>query len=32
VPEGFQYSSDKNPVWMTRDQLAALLGKEQIEL
>jgi UDP-N-acetylglucosamine 4,6-dehydratase len=32
VPEAFQYSSDKNPVWMTRDQLAALLGKEQIEL
>ena len=32
VPEGFQYSSDRNPVWMTREALAALLKSEQIEL
>jgi hypothetical protein len=32
VREGFQYSSDSNPVWMTRDQLGALLRKEIIEV
>ena len=32
VPEGFQYSSDVNPVWMTRDALTALLKKEAVEL
>jgi UDP-N-acetylglucosamine 4,6-dehydratase len=32
VPDAFQYSSDVNPVWMTRDTLAALLKKEAIEL
>ncbi|MBI3899068.1 MAG: UDP-N-acetylglucosamine 4,6-dehydratase (inverting) [Gammaproteobacteria bacterium] len=32
VPEDFQYSSDHNSVWMTREQLAELLRKETIEL
>ena len=32
VREGFQYSSDQNPVWMTRDALTALLKREAIEL
>jgi UDP-N-acetylglucosamine 4,6-dehydratase len=32
VREGFQYSSDQNPVWMTREALTALLKKEAIEL
>lgn len=32
VAEGFQYSSDTNPVWMAREELAALLRKEVIEL
>ena len=32
VADGFQYSSDRNPVWMTREALAALLKSEQIEL
>ena len=32
VPESFQYSSDTNPVWMTREQLAAILKHEPIEL
>lgn len=32
VPEGFQYSSDTNPVWMSREALTALLKKEAIEL
>ncbi|HYC48266.1 MAG TPA: UDP-N-acetylglucosamine 4,6-dehydratase (inverting) [Burkholderiales bacterium] len=32
VTDGFQYSSDVNPVWMTGDQLAALLRKEPVEL
>ena len=32
VAEGFQYSSDMNPVWMTRDELSALLREEAIEL
>ena len=32
VPEGFQYSSDSNPVWMSCDALTALLKKEAIEL
>jgi len=32
VAEGFQYSSDANPVWMTREQLTALLEREAIEL
>jgi UDP-N-acetylglucosamine 4,6-dehydratase len=31
VLDGFQYSSDANPVWMTGDQLKALLGREIIE-
>ena len=32
VAEGFQYSSDTNPVWMSAEALAALLKKEAIEL
>lgn len=32
VPETFQYSSDTNSDWMTREQLAALLEREVIEL
>ncbi len=32
VPETFQYSSDTNADWMTREQLAALLEREAIEL
>ena len=32
VPEDFEYSSDKNPVWMQPEALAALLKKEAIEL
>ena len=32
VADGFQYSSDVNPVWMTNEQLAALLRQEPIEL
>ena len=32
VPEDFEYSSDKNPVWMQPDELKALLAKEAIEL
>ena len=32
VAENFEYSSDKNPVWMQPDALAALLKKEAIEL
>jgi UDP-N-acetylglucosamine 4,6-dehydratase/5-epimerase len=32
VAEGFQYSSDRNPVWMKREDLTALLAREPIEL
>jgi UDP-N-acetylglucosamine 4,6-dehydratase len=32
VAENFQYSSDTNPVWMTREQLAEILKHESIEL
>ena len=32
VAAGFQYTSDVNPDWMTREALAALLAKEPIEL
>ena len=32
VADGFEYSSDKNPVWMTAADLTALLKKEAIEL
>jgi UDP-N-acetylglucosamine 4,6-dehydratase len=32
VAEGFQYSSDTNPVWMSGEALTALLKKEAIEL
>lgn len=32
VAEDFQYSSDRNSVWMTREQLTELLKKEAIEL
>jgi UDP-N-acetylglucosamine 4,6-dehydratase len=32
VAEGFQYSSDSNPVWMTREALGSLLATERIEL
>ena len=32
VTEHFEYSSDKNPVWMKADELASLLKKESIEL
>ena len=32
VPENFQYSSDTNPVWMTRGQLTEILKHEVIEL
>lgn len=31
VSENFRYSSDKNPDWMTRGQLAKILQREQIE-
>ena len=32
VAETFQYSSDSNPQWLTRAQLAEILKHEQIEL
>ena len=32
VPENFHYSSDTNPHWMTREQLAGILKHESIEL
>ncbi len=32
VAEDFHYSSDTNPVWMTREQLAEILKHESIEL
>ena len=32
VAEGFEYSSDKNPVWMKPAELQSLLEKEAIEL
>ncbi len=32
VAEGFQYTSDVNPSWMSREALGALLKKEAIEL
>ena len=32
VAENFYYSSDTNPVWMTREQLAEILKHESIEL
>ena len=32
VAEGFQYSSDRNPAWMTREALGSLLATERIEL
>ncbi|MGH8616805.1 MAG: UDP-N-acetylglucosamine 4,6-dehydratase (inverting) [Burkholderiales bacterium] len=32
VPEGFQYSSDRNDWWYQPDELAALLKSEPIEL
>ncbi len=32
VAEDFQYSSDRNAIWMTREQLSELLKKEAIEL
>ena len=32
VPDGFQYSSDRNERWMTRDELAGLLKSEPVEL
>lgn len=32
VAENFQYSSDTNPAWMTRQRLAAILKNEEIEL
>jgi UDP-N-acetylglucosamine 4,6-dehydratase/5-epimerase len=32
VAEGFQFSSDRNPEWMTRERLSALLATERIEL
>ena len=32
VAAGFQYTSDVNPDWMTRDTLAALLAREPIEI
>jgi UDP-N-acetylglucosamine 4,6-dehydratase len=32
VSDGFQYTSDTNSVWMTRDALTALLKREAIEL
>lgn len=32
VKEGFQYSSDTNPAWMTRGELAEILKHEPIEL
>ena len=32
VAENFQYSSDSNPVWMTREQFADILKHETLEL
>jgi UDP-N-acetylglucosamine 4,6-dehydratase len=32
VPEGFQYSSDRNDRWMTHEELRATLEREQVEL
>jgi UDP-N-acetylglucosamine 4,6-dehydratase len=32
VPEGFQYSSDRNTMWLKPEELEALLAREQIEL
>lgn len=32
VPEGFQYSSDRNDRWMQNEELQALLEQEQVEL
>lgn len=32
VPDDFQYSSDRNTEWMTREQLSDLLKREAIEL
>ena len=32
VADGFQYTSDTNSVWMSREALAALLKREAIEL
>ena len=32
VPEGFVYSSDRNPIWMKREELQALLEQEPVEL
>lgn len=32
VPEQFSYSSDNNTVWMSRQDLIDLLGKEKIEI
>ena len=32
VAEGFQYSSDLNPVWMKPEELTSLLKKEAVEL
>ena len=32
VAEGFQYSSDTNPDWLTRAQLGEILKHEAIEL
>lgn len=32
VPDGFQYTSDKNDRWMTQDDLRGLLKCQQIEL
>jgi UDP-N-acetylglucosamine 4,6-dehydratase len=32
VPANFEYSSDKNPQWMTPDELGEILKREPIEL
>jgi UDP-N-acetylglucosamine 4,6-dehydratase len=32
VPEGFQYSSDRNDMWMKNEELHFLLEREQVEL
>ena len=32
IPDGFQYGSGRNPVWLTREDLAALLKKAPFEL
>lgn len=32
VPEGFQYSSDRNDMWMKNEELQFLLEREQVEL